>query len=181
GQAEHGHDLGGGRDVEATLARHAVHAAAQAHHHLTQGSVVHVEDAPPEHLAHVHAEGVAVVEVVVRGGGEELVGGGDRAESGGVAGGGALRGHPVCPPPARATALHAEGGTDGRLAEGDDRLGSNARERLPDADGHGGLAVAGGGGGDRGDDHELAVGLSTAGGGSGQPDTVPVAPPLEAP
>src|SRR5262249_8796735 len=54
-------------------------------------------------------------------------------------------------------------GADGRLAEGDHGLGSDARERLPDADGHGGLAVAGGGGGDRGGDHELAVGVGRRG------------------
>ena len=80
GEAEGGHHLGGRRDVEAGLARHALEDAAEADDDVAQRAVVHVEDPPPEHPPRVDAERVAVVDVVVEQRGEQVVGGGDGVE-----------------------------------------------------------------------------------------------------
>src|SRR5216683_35591 len=104
-----GHDPGGRGDEKARLARHAVHAAAQAHDHLTEGAVVDVEHALPQHLTHVDAEGVAVVEVIVEGGGQEIVRGGDGVEIAREVKVDLLHGHDLGEPSARAAPLYAKG------------------------------------------------------------------------
>ena len=48
GQTENGHQFRCRRDVETRLGYHAV--ATQSCHHVTQGTVVHVEHALPEYL-----------------------------------------------------------------------------------------------------------------------------------
>jgi hypothetical protein len=161
GQAQCRHDLGSGGDEEAALARHAVHAAAESHDHVAERAVVDVQDAPPQHLADVDAERIAVVEVVVQRRGEEVVRGGDRVEVAGEVEVDVLHGHDLGPASAGAAALHAERGSDGRLAQGDDGAGADAGEGLAETDGHGGLAVSRRRRCDRGDDDELAVGLAT--------------------
>ena len=50
-QAHYRHYFACRSDVEARLARHTVHAVAQAGHHIAQIAVVHVEHAFPGHLA----------------------------------------------------------------------------------------------------------------------------------
>ena len=164
GQAQRGHDLGGRGDEEARLARHAVEAPAEPDHHVAQGAIVDVEDALPRHLADVDAERVAVVEVVVDGGGEQVVRRGDRVEVAGEVQVDLVHRHHLRPAAPGAAALHAERGPDGGLAQRDDRPRTDAPERLPDADGHGGLAVAGRGRRDGRHHHELAVGPVAAGG-----------------
>ena len=170
GQAQGGHDLGGRGDEKARLARHAVHAAAQSHDHLTEGAVVDVEHTLPQHLAHIDAEGVAVVEVIVEGRGQEIVGGGDGVEVAREVEVDLIHGHDLGEPSARAAPLHAKGGPDGRLAQRDDRLGADPPEGLAQADGHGRLAVARRRGRDRGDHDELAVGTIAPGLEGGQQD-----------
>ena len=77
GEAEQRHDLGGRRDVEAGLARHAFAGAAEADHDLAQSAVVQVDDAAPEDPARVDAERVALLQVVVDQRGEQVVRRGD--------------------------------------------------------------------------------------------------------
>ena len=79
GQAEDGHDLAGGRDVEARLARDALRAAAQADHDVPQRPVVHVEGALPENAGRVEVD-IAEMKPVVDRGGEQVVRRGDRVE-----------------------------------------------------------------------------------------------------
>ena len=158
GEAQHGHDLGRGGDEEAALARHPVHAPAEADDEAPQRAVVHVEGPLPQHLAHVDAERVAVVEVIVQGGGEQVVGGGDGVKVAGEVQVDLVHGHDLRAAAAGAAALEAERGADRRLAERDHRTRARLPEGLAEADGHGGLAVAGRRGRDGGDHHELAVG-----------------------
>ena len=56
-------------------------------------------------------------------------------------------------------ALHAEAGTEARLAQADDRLLADAVEAVAEADGGGGLALARRRRADRGDEDQLAVRL----------------------
>ena len=72
-EAEHRHDLGRDRDVEAVLARKAVRDPAQAADDRAQRAVVHVEHAPPGDAPLVEAELVAPVDVVVDQRGEQIV------------------------------------------------------------------------------------------------------------
>ena len=62
GQAENGHQLRGGSNVETRFADHAV--ASQASHHIAQGAVVHVKHALPVDLAQREAV-LAVLEDVI--------------------------------------------------------------------------------------------------------------------
>ena len=74
GQAEDGHDLGGGRDVEPVAARHAVLDAAQADDDVAQGPVVQVNHPAQDNPARVNAQLVAVLEVVVHHRRQQVVG-----------------------------------------------------------------------------------------------------------
>jgi hypothetical protein len=99
-----------------------------------------------------------VVEVVVQRRGEEVVGRGDRVEVAREVEIDVLHGHDLGAPAAGAAALHAERGANRRLAQRDDSPRPDARERLAETDGHGGLAVPRRRRRDRGHHHELAVG-----------------------
>ena len=75
GQAEDGHDLRGRGDVEAGLARDAVHEASQAADHAPKRAVVHVHDPFPGHGAAVEIERAALaLQVVVDESRQEVVG-----------------------------------------------------------------------------------------------------------
>jgi hypothetical protein len=158
GEAQHGHDLGGRGDEEAPLARDPVHAAAEAEHGASERAIVHVERALPQDLAHVDAERVAVMEMIVERGGEHVVGGGDRVEVAREVEVDLVHRHHLGAAASRPPALESERRADGRLAQRDHRSRPRLPQGLPEADGHGGLAVARRRGRDRGDDHELAVG-----------------------
>ena len=72
-QAEDRHDLRGDDDVEAILARKAVGGAAKTDGERAQRAVVHIDDAPPADAAHVDAELVAVIDVIVDERGQQIV------------------------------------------------------------------------------------------------------------
>jgi len=74
GEAENGHDFGGGRDVEAVASRHAVERSAQADHDVPQRAFVEVDDAAHHDAARIDAQLVSMLEVVVHHGAQEVVG-----------------------------------------------------------------------------------------------------------
>ena len=121
-QAEDRHHFGGDDDVEAVLARVAVGGAAQRDRDLAQRAVVHVDHALPGDAAHVEAELVAVVDVVVDHRGEEIVGERDRVEVAGEMQVDVFHRHDLRVAAARRAALHAEHGPERGLAQADHRL-----------------------------------------------------------
>ena len=154
GQAEAGHNLGGGGDVEALLAGHAL--LVQAHDDVAQGAVVHVHHALPGHLVLVQARG-AEVQGVVDDGGEQVVSRRDGREiaveaqidhlTGGDAGGAA----------ARRAALAPEHRAHGGLAQGQCGLLADGLQTLCQADGYRCLALARRGRGQRAHQNQLAA------------------------
>ena len=164
GQAEDRHQLGGHHDVEAVLAGEAVGVTAHGHDDLAQGAVVGVEHALPRHAAHVDVELVAVVDVVVDEGREQVVGRGDRGEVAGEVQVDVGHRHDLAPAAAGRTALHAEDGSHGRLAQAGDRAVAQAVERVGEPDGGGRLALARRGRGQRRDQDQLAEGAVGQGG-----------------
>ena len=72
-QAQHGHQLGSGGDVEAGL---PMLAPPHRQFQRAQGAVIHVEGAPPSRGRQIHIQRVAPVEMVVEQRGKQVVGGG---------------------------------------------------------------------------------------------------------
>src|SRR5882672_1952541 len=159
GQAEDRHDLGGDDDIEPVLARVAVAGAAEAHGDVAQRAVVHVDDALPGDAAHVDAELVAVVDVVVDHRREQVVRERDRVEVAGKVQVDVFHRNDLRVAPAGRAALHAEHRPERRLAQADHRLLADVVQRVAETDRRGGLALARGRGADRGDQDQLRVGL----------------------
>ena len=108
---------------------------------MAQGAVVDVQHPGPGDGALVNVELIAVVQVVVDHRRQEVVGGGDGVEVAGQ-----VQVHPLGrqdagSPRASGSALDAEGRAHGRLAQGENRLLSQASEPLGQSDGRGGLAL----------------------------------------
>ena len=122
GQAEHRHDLGGDRDVEAVLARKAVRDPAQAADDRAQRAIVHVDHATPGDAAGVEIELVAPVDVIVEHRGEQVVRGADGMEIAGEMKVDVLHRHHLGIAAAGGAALHAEARPERRLARAADRL-----------------------------------------------------------
>ena len=154
-QREHRHHLGRRGDVEAGLARHAVHAPAEAGDDVAQRAVVDVEHPAPGDAVRVQARGVALVEVVVEHRGEHVVRARDRVEVAGEVEVELLHRHDLRVAPARGAALDAERRPHRRLADRDDPALADVGERLTEADGGGRLALAQRRRGDRGHDDVL--------------------------
>ena len=158
GEAEDRHHLGGDDDVEAVLSRIAVRGAAERHGDVAQRAVVHVDDALPRDAAHVDAERVAVVDVIVDQRGEQVVRDADRVEVAGEMQVDVLHRHDLRVAAAGGAALHPEHGPERRLAQADRRLLADPIERIAQADGRRRLALARGRRADGGDEDQLAVG-----------------------
>ena len=158
GQAEDRHQLRGHHDVEAVLARVAVGGAAEADHGLAQRPVVEVDDPLPGDRADVDVEGVAVVDVVVDERGEQVVGGRDGGEVAGEVQVDVGHRHHLGVAAAGRAALHPEDRAHGRLTQRRARPLADPAQRVGQPDGGRGLALAGRGRRDRGDQHQLAVG-----------------------
>ena len=156
GQAEDGHDLAGHRDVEAVLARHAVGLAAQAVHHVAQLAVVHVHHALPRDLAHVDAQLVALLDVVVQHGGQQVVGGADGMEVAREVQVDVLHGDDLGIAATSSAALDAEHGAERRLAQRHAHVSALARQRIGQPHGGGGFALARRRGVDGGHQNEFA-------------------------
>ncbi len=158
-EAEDGHDLGGHGDVEAGLAADAVGHTAHAHDDLAEGAVVHVHDALPHDAVRVDPERVAVREMVVDHRRQQVVRGGDGVKIAGEVEVDVLHRHDLGVTAAGRAALDAEARPEGRLAQTDGGAFADAVERVAEADGRRGLALAGRGRRDGGHQHEAARGL----------------------
>ena len=122
----------------------AVGLAAHAVHHVAQLAVVHVHHALPGDLAHVDAQLVALLDVVVQHGGQEVVGRADGVEVAGEVQVDVLHGNDLGVSAACSAALHAEHGAQAGLAQRDDHVLALASQRVGQAHRRGGLALAGG-------------------------------------
>ena len=108
---------------------------------MAQGTVVDVQDPGPGDGALVDVELIAVVQVVVDHRRQEVVGGGDGMEVAGQ-----VQVHPLGrqdagTPGAAGSALDAEGGPHGRLAQSEDCLLAQTSQPLGQSDGRGGFAL----------------------------------------
>ena len=158
GQAEHRHHFGGDGDVEPVLPREAVGDAAQAADDAAQRAVVHVQAAAPGDPARVDAQRIAPVDGVVDHRGEQVVGRGDGVEIAGEMQVDLVHRHDLRVAAARRAALHAEAGAQAGLAQADRGALADAVQRVAETDRRGGLALAGRGRVDAGDQHQRAVG-----------------------
>ncbi len=158
GKAEDRHHLGRHGDVEAVFPGKAVGDAAEAGDDRAERPVVHVDHPAPGHAPLVDAELVAPIDVVVEQGGEQVVGRADGVEVAGEVQVDLLHRNDLGVAAAGRTALHPEAGPERRLAQADHRLLADAVEAVAEADGRRGLAFAGRGRIDRGDQDQLAVG-----------------------
>ena len=142
-QAEDRHHFRRHDDVEAVLARVAVAGAAERDDDLAQRAIVHVHHALPRDAAHVDAELVAVMDVVVDERGQQVVGQRDGVEVAGEVQVDVFHRHHLRVAAAGRAALHAEHRAEARLAQADHRLLADAVQRIAQADGRRGLALAG--------------------------------------
>ena len=154
------HDLGGGGDVEAGLARDAVELAAEPRDDVAQVAVVDVDDAAPGDRHRVELRLVAVQLVRVDEGREQVVGGRDGVDVAGEVEVQVLHRHDLRPAAAGRAALDAEDGPERRLAQGEHRLLADHAEALRQRDGGRRLALAGRGRRDRRDVDDLRVGAA---------------------
>ena len=162
GEAEDRHHLGGDGDVEAVLAREAVGDAAERGDDRAQRAVVHVDGAAPGDAAAVDAERVAPVDVVVDQRAQQIVGAADGVEVAGEVQIDVFHRHHLGVAAAGGAALDAEAGAERGLAQAQHRLLADVVERVGQADGGGGLALAGRRRRDRRDQDQLAVRLVLA-------------------
>ena len=158
GQAENRHHLGGHHDVEAVLAREAVGRATEGDRHIAQSAVVHVDHPPPGDAAHIDAQLIAVVDVVVDQRGKQVVGQRDGVEVAGEVQVDVLHRHHLRMAATGRATLDAKHRAERGLAQAHHGLLANAVERIAQADGGGGLAFAGRRRADGGDQDQLAVG-----------------------
>ena len=116
-EAEHGHDLARNGNLEAVLAGHALHPAAEAVDDVAQLAVVHVHRALPGNLLRVYAERVTLLDVVIQHRGEQVVRGAYGVEVAGEVQVYVLHGHDLGVAAARGAALDAEYGAERGLAQ----------------------------------------------------------------
>ena len=156
-ETEDRHHLGGGDDVEAVLPGKAVADAAQADDDVAQRPVVHVGHPPPGDSPHVEGRLEPPVQVIVEHRRQQVVGERDGAEVAGEMEVDVLHGHDLRVAAAGRAPLHAEDGSERRLAQADRRLLADEIEGVAEADGGGGLALAGRGRRHRRHQDQLAV------------------------
>ena len=157
GQAQRRHDFRGDGNHKMVFPREPADLAAHADDDVAQGPVVHVHDALPDDAAHVDAQGVALMNVVVDGSGQKIVG---RRNSV----------HVACKmevnifhrqylrvTAAGSAAFNTEYGAERRLAQGDDGFMAHVVQRLGEADRRQRLAFAGRRRRNSRDEDELAV------------------------
>jgi hypothetical protein len=160
GEAEDRHHLGSDHDVEAVLPRVAVGRTAQRYDDVAQRPVVHVHHPLPRDAARVDAELVALGDVVVDHRRQQVVRESDGVEIAREVEVDVLHGHDLRVAAAGRAALHAEHGTEARLAQADDRLLADVIETVPQAHGGRRLPLAGGRRAHGGDQDELPVRLA---------------------
>ena len=138
-KAEHRHEFGGGRDVEARFGRNPVGGAAEARDDVAQHSVVHVHDAAPEDFAKFD---LPLMTGVVDDGGKEVVCGRDRVEVTREVKIDRFHRADLAVAAARGAALHAEDGAERRFAKGEDGVLADLLHPLGERDRGRGLARA---------------------------------------
>ena len=141
-QAQDCHDLGGDGDIEAVLARHALGLTANAVDDVAQLTVVHIDDALPSDALNVNTELIALLDVVIKHGGQQVVGSTDSVEVAGKVQVDILHGDDLSPTAAGSTALNAKDGAERRLAQGHGTLDAATTQAIGQTDGRGGLALA---------------------------------------
>ena len=156
-QAEDGHHFAGHRDVKAVLPGGAVGLAAQAVHDEPQLTVVHIHAALPGDPAGIDVEGVALLDAVVDHGSQQIVGGADGVDVAGEVEVDVLHRDHLGIAAAGCAALDAKDGAQGRLTEAEHGLFAQGAQGVGQAHAGGGLALAGGGGADGGDQDHLAL------------------------
>ena len=156
GEAQDRHDLRGHGDVEPVFAGEAVGDPAQRRGDLPQRAVVHVHHAAPDHAARVDVEIVAPVDVVVDHRRQQAVRAGDGVEISGEMEVHVFHRHDLRAPAPGSAALHPEIRTQRGLADAHGGPFADAVEPVTETHGGGGLALARGGGVDRGHEDELA-------------------------
>ena len=160
--ARHGddrHRLRGGGDVEAGLARVAVHSAAEADDDVAQGPVVDVEASPPGDGKRVDAGLVPVQEMRLDQRREQVVRRRDRVQVAREVQVQLLHRHHLRVAAARGAALDAEHRPERGFAQAEDRAPPDARKPLRERDRSRRLALAPRRRRDRGDRDQLAVGF----------------------
>ena len=160
GQAQDCHDLGGDGDIEAVLARHALGLTANAVDDVAQLTVVHIDDALPSDAFNVNTELIALLDVVIKHGGQQVIGGTDSVEVAGKVQVDILHGDDLSPAAAGSTALNAKDGAERRLAQGNGTLDAATTQAVGQTDGRGGLALARGRWVDSGHEDELGLVIS---------------------
>jgi len=158
GQRENRHDLRARNDHEALFAHRPAGQASQPHDDIAQRPVVHVDRARPDDAPYIQAQGVAVMEMRIEHRGQQVVRARDRVEIAGEMQVDVFHRHDLRIAAAGRAALHAEHGTERRLAHGQDGVLAEPPQRLGDAHGDRGLAFACRGRIDPGDEHEPALG-----------------------
>ena len=158
GKAEDCHDFRRDGDDKPVLPGDAVGFPAEANDRMPQRPVIHVHTALKEDPSGINAEGVPLLDMVVDHRAEEVVGGGNRVHIAGEVEVDVLHRDDLGIPAAGGAALDAEDRAEGRFPQGEDRLFPEPGHRLAEADRRGGLAFAGRGGVDGGDEDQLAVG-----------------------
>ena len=121
-QAQDGHDLGGDRNHEVVLARHAVRLTAKADGDVAQGAVIHVQDTGEQDAARINTKGIALLQMVVQHGTEQVVGRGDGVHVAGKVEVNVLHGNDLRIAAAGGAALDAKDRAQGGLPQGDDRV-----------------------------------------------------------
>ena len=157
GEAEHGHNLAGHGDVKAVLARHAVHAPAEAVRDEAQLAVVHVHGPPPGDAPRVDVQGVALIYMVVQHGSQQVVRRADGVEIAREVEVDVLHRYHLRIAAAGRAALDAEHRPQRRLAQRDHAVFAQPPQGVRQADRGGGLALARGRGVDGGHQYQLAV------------------------
>ena len=141
-KAEHGHRLRRHGDVKAVVARHAVRPLPEAVADIAKLPVVHVHTAPPRHALRVYIEGVALIYMIIHHGGKQVVRRPDGVDIPGEVQVYVLHRHDLRVSAARRAALQPEHGAKRRLSHCENGVLPYPAQRVREADGRGGLALA---------------------------------------
>src|SRR5207247_8183607 len=141
--------------------------APQSDDEVTQRAVVHVNRARPGNAADIEPDGIAMMQLRVEHGGQQIVRARDRVEIAREMEVDIFHRDDLGIAAARRAAFHPEYGTERWLPDRENRILAEFSQRLRDADGDGGFALARGRGVVAGNEHEPALGGPPVEGGDG--------------
>src|SRR5467141_4429589 len=156
-EAEDRHHLARGGDHELVLPRDPVFRAAEARDDVAQLAVVHVEAPREQDPRGIDVQFVPVEDVRIQDRGDQVVRGADRVDVAREVQVDLLHREDLGSAAARRSALRAEHGPEGRLADGDNALRPEAIQGLPETDRREGLPLSISGRGRAGDEDELPL------------------------